>query len=357
MLYAVAQNYLLSGDRETFERLLPATLKALDWSLSQMRNSHGMVAGPLNDLTTSGYWAFNQAYLYAGLDLMGRALARAGHPRAEECLRTAREFRAVAERGFRIASVHSPLVQLRDHTWIPYVPCEATRYGRIYDQWYPTDVDTGAVHLLRLKAVPADGDLADSLLNDHEDNLFLHGLGMANEPVYNQQATAYLLRDDTKAVIRAFYSMMASAFSHSAFEPVEHRWRWGQYFGPPSTDGAWFELYRNMLVRETDDNKLLLGQATPRAWLEDGKKIEVKNAPTWFGNISFEIDSRAASGSIKASVKLESRGKPPAILLRLRHPEGKRIRAVTVNGREWRDYDAEKEWVRIPTECSVEVHY
>ena len=31
------------------------------------------------------------------------------------------------------------------------------------------------------------------LLNDHEDNLYYKGLGIANEPVYIQQATAYLL--------------------------------------------------------------------------------------------------------------------------------------------------------------------
>ncbi len=355
MLYAVAQNYLLTGDRDSFERLLPATLKALDWSIEQVRDAaatpgptQGVVAGPLNDLTGSGHWAFNQAYLYAGLDLFGKALQRAGHPRAQECLDAARAFRAAVERGFRMASVRSPLVELRDHTWIPYVPSEATRDGRILEQWYLTDVDTGAAHLLRLKAIPADSDLADSLLNDHEDNLFLHGWGIANEPVYNQTATAYLLRDDAKSAIRAFYSYMASAFSHSVFEPVEVRWGWGQYFGPPSTDGAWFELYRNMLVRELDDQTLLLGQAAPRAWLADGKKIEVKNAPTWFGDVSFEVRSHASTGTIEASVRLDGRQPSQAILLRLRHPESKPIRRVTVNGRDWRDFDPGKEWVKLP---------
>ena len=133
------------------------------------------------------------------------------------------------------------------------------------EQWYPTDVDTGALHLLRLGTISSTGDLADALLNDHEDNLYLKGWGMANEPVYNPQATAYLLRDDPEAVIRAFYSYLACGFSHSVLEPVEHRWTWGQYFGPPSTDGAWFELYRNMLIRELDDGSLLLFQAPPRA--------------------------------------------------------------------------------------------
>jgi len=88
------------------------------------------------------------------------------------------------------------------------------------------------------------GLISDSLLNDHEDNLFLHGWGLANEPVYDQQATAYLFRDNAKATIKAFYSMMAGGFSHGVYEPVEHRWRWGQYFGPPSTDGAWFAPVR-----------------------------------------------------------------------------------------------------------------
>jgi hypothetical protein len=87
---------------------------------------------------------------------------------------------------------------------------------------------------------------------------------MANEPVYNPQATAYLLRDDPKAAIRAPYSYMACAFSHSVLEPEEHRWTWGEYFGPPSTDGAWFELYRHRLIHERDDDTLLLLQATPR---------------------------------------------------------------------------------------------
>ena len=68
---------------------------------------------------------------------------------------------------------------------------------------------------------------------------------------------------------------MSSGFSHSVYEPVEHRWRWGQYFGPPSTDGAWFEIYRNMLVREDNSTTIMLAQAAPREWLQDGKSIRV----------------------------------------------------------------------------------
>ena len=320
MLYAVAQNYLLSGDRALLEGVLPQALKAMDWCLAELQKasalsgaSSGLAKGPLNDGSGDGVWAFNQGYLYAGLDLFGRTLKQIGHPRSEEASRAAATLRDAIGRGFGDAMRRSPLVQLRDQTWTPYVPAEALTPGRLLNQWYPTDVDTGAVHLLRLNALPSTGVMAlmaDALLNDHEDNLYLNGWGMANEPVYNQQATAYLRRDDPKAAIRSFYSYMASAYSHSALEPVEHRWTFSQYFGPPSIDGAWFELYRNMLVREVDGGALLVGQATPRKWLENGKKIEIERAPTYYGDLTATIESRVSAGSIVATI-LTPLAQPP----------------------------------------------
>jgi len=138
---------------------------------------------------------------------------------------------------------------------------------------------------------------------------------------------------------------------------VEHRWTHGQYFGPPSTDGAWFELYRNMLIHEWDSNTLLLGQATPRKWLEDGKRIEIERAPTYFGNLSMVIESQAGAGKISATIQAPERNRPDTILLRLRHPQAKPIQSVTVNGQTWTDFDKEKEWVRIqkPTQSAYKV--
>jgi len=357
MVYAVAQHGLLSGDRESINALLPATLKAADWCLAEVERAfarggttRGLVQAPLNDLSHEArVWAFNQGYLYAGFDMLARLLRELEHPRAEEFETAASRMRQAVARGFGSAAAQAPLVQLRDHTWMPYVPSDALTPRRLLEVWYPTDVDTGPLHLPRLKALDPNSPLTTYMLNDHEDNVFIHGWGMANEPVYNQHALVYLLRDEPKAAIRAFYSMMACAFSHSVFEPVEHRWAWGQYFGPPSTDGAWFELYRNMLVRECDDGSLLLCQAVPRKWLEHGKRIRVKRAPTYYGPLSMTIESRAAVGEIRAVVELSNRRRPDALLVRFRHPDAKPMRSVVVNGRTWTDFDVRKEWVRIET--------
>ena len=234
--------------------------------------TQGLIGAPLNDLSHEPKaWAFNQAYFYAGCERLARLLRELQHPRAAEFQEAANQMRQAVERGFGAAAMRGAAGAVaRPHL-------DALRAGRrLHAAAVAGDLVSdghrfGAAAPVAAQGPRPRGPLTTFLLHDHEDNLFLNGWGMANEPVYNQHATAYLLRDEVKPAIRAFYSMLACAFSHSALEPVEHRWAWGQYFGPPSTDGAWFDLYRHMLIHEQDDDTLLLLQATPRKWLEDGK--------------------------------------------------------------------------------------
>jgi hypothetical protein len=359
-LYAIAQNYLLSGNRKQFERLLPMALKTMDWCLAQIAESNsrdqstGLIVGPLNDLSVGERkWAFTQAYYVGGLELFARALSVIDHPRAGEVSRVSTKMKADVVQEFARSSVRSPVVQLEDGTWINYVPTDATTPRRMLDEWYPTDVDTGPLHLTRLGVFDAHGWLTTAMLNDHEDNLFLHNNGTANEPVYVQQANAYLLRDEPKAVIRSFYSFMACGFSHEQYSPLEHRWAHPQYYGPPSTDGAWFEIFRRMLINELGDDTLMIGQAVPRAWLGKGKRTHVKNAPTYFGDVSFSIEGESLSGEIVATIELAARKAPKTLLVRFRHPDSKPIRSVVVNGNAWENFDAAKEYIMIhkPTEA------
>lgn len=353
-LYAIAQNYLLSGNREHFESLLPNALSALDWCVRQLekaqsQESTGLIRGPLNDLSHGEReWAFTQAYYAGGLELFAKALSAYGHARADEVKRVSARLKKDVSTAFARSSVKSSIVQLADGTWINFVPTDATTPRRMLDEWYPTDVDTGPLHLTRLGALPARGWLSTAMLHDHEDNLFLQNKGAANEPVYVQQANAYLLRDEPKAVIRSFYSLMACGFSHEQYSPLEHRWAHGQYYGPPSTDGAWFEIYRKMLINEWGNDTLIIGQATPRAWLDTGKRISVRNAPTWFGDISFTIEGRSAADEIIATVECPDRNLPEVLLVRLRHPHERAIDSVLVNGKPWKNINIEKEHIVIP---------
>ncbi len=355
MLYAIGQNFLLSNDRDSFGRLLPPSIKALDWCLSQIERTQdselpGVISAPLNDLTHDNRaWGFPNAYFVAGIEVFGRALMVYGHPRAEAVLDVAHKMREDVTGTFARASVKSAVVQLADGSWTNYVPCDALTPRRMLDEWYPTDVDCGPLHLSRLAVIDPNSWMTTAMLHDHEDNLFLEQKGMANEPIYNQQATCYLYRDEPEAAIRAFYSMLTCAFSHHQLTPLEHRWAWGQYYMPPSTDGAWFELYRNMLMNELAGNEtLFVGQAIPRKWLESGKAIRLTNAPSYFGPVNLNIASSVDRGSIRVELEFLSARRPQSVRLRLRHPTRQAIQSVTLNGAAWTDFDVEKEWVRVP---------
>jgi hypothetical protein len=144
--------------------------------------------------------------------------------------------------------------------------------------------------------------------------------------------------------------MLACAFSHHQLTPLEHRWAWGQYYMPPSTDGAWFELYRNMLINEfAGDETLSIGQAVPREWMEDGKTIRLTSVPSYFGPVNLDIHSSVEQGSIRAEVEFQSQRRPQSLRLRLRHPARQPIESVTMNGAEWTEFDVEREWVHIPS--------
>jgi hypothetical protein len=103
---------------------------------------------------------------------------------------------------------------------------------------------------------------------------------------------------------------------------------------------------RDALVME-DGEALHLARGTARHWLDQGKSIAIKDAPTHFGIVSYEIVSDVDNGRITAIVELPSRNPPTSVLLHLRHPKSAPIRSVTVNSKEWKDFDPAKEVVRL----------
>jgi hypothetical protein len=122
-------------------------------------------------------------------------------------------------------------------------------------------------------------------------------------------------------------------------------------------------MLRNALVmEELKDNietgTLFLLRGAPRAWFQSGKRIAVRRLGTYFGDISFSIDSALSDHVIKASIT------PPAgdwqtLAVSFRHPSSTPIRGVRVNGSNHSDFDADGT-VRLkhgPTALSVEVSY
>jgi hypothetical protein len=82
-------------------------------------------------------------------------------------------------------------------------------------------------------------------------------------------------------------------------------------------------------------------------WFEVDKEIRVKNAPTYFGTVAYEIVSDVDNGKINTTVELPSRKAPKEVVLRFRHPKSAPIKPVTVNGRPWTSYDKDKQTITL----------
>lgn len=93
-------------------------------------------------------------------------------------------------------------------------------------------------------------------------------------------------------------------------------------------------LLRNMLFYEDGDRMFLL-PCIPEAWLNNTNTIEIKNAPTFFGNFEFRIDSHLQDGFIKISLNC---ARPPAKGYILKLPVKQKIKTVNVNGNNWENF-------------------
>lgn len=113
-------------------------------------------------------------------------------------------------------------------------------------------------------------------------------------------------------------------------------------------------LTRWMLAFEDPAADLLwMAKGTPRDWLEDGLTIEVANAPTRWGRVSFSIVSHLAECYIEATVDFESRTVPPTLRLRLRAPSGYQLARCLVDGSAWDQFDPALETIDlVPTSSS-----
>jgi hypothetical protein len=159
-----------------------------------------------------------------------------------------------------------------------------------------------------------------------------------------RQANVHLEADDVPNALRSVLNQYAVDIM-----PGEYTFREHTTGGPPDKifeEACFLERFRDLLVMEAGDD-LWLARGTPRAWLAQGQKVVVAGAPTHFGTAGYEITSDVDNGAIRATVDVPERNPPRSVLLRLRHPRAAPIKAVTVNGKPWGQFDRERDVVRL----------
>lgn len=135
-------------------------------------------------------------------------------------------------------------------------------------------------------------------------------------------------------------------------------WGWGfegwqNCEGEPLSAGPGMalQILRMALVRETvetpQQDTLRLLDGVPAHWFDPGKRIAVRNAPTFFGKISFETEG-SASG-VRAHVTRAPGFRARQVILRLPRPAHR----VTLDGKPWTNFTGEE--ITLPEGESLEI--
>jgi hypothetical protein len=280
---------------------------------------------------SAGTSTFSDCINWMGFHELVRLLERIGHPRAREFRATADDYRACILRGLRLAASRREPVRLNDGTFVPFVPGYLESAGHEENMWYAAVVDGGLEGILDSGVMPPGEPIEDWVLGNLEDNLFVIAPNLADEAYFLGHGCAYLRRDRPQQAIYTLYSVTASHMSRQTLTTFEHR-SWGAnrvYDLTPWPLGYYTRMLAGMLAWDDADDALVYCRATPRAWLEPGKRIHVERLQTRFGPISLTLAGR--QDRIEGVVELPSRIVPKTVQLRLR-ANGK-ITSIRLNDR------------------------
>jgi hypothetical protein len=399
VLWGLARHYLYSGDREWLLKAAPHMVRAANWIIEQRAQTklldengkkvthYGLLpAGGLEDAHDWAFWYATNAYACMGMESMAIAFKKAGLPEADFIKREAEEYHKDIRQSIESTSELCPVVRLRNNTFVPYVPSrphQRFRYfgpkkAEYYDRYnmgiYPTmrlsatrEVLYGSVVLLKAGLIAPDEPMAGWVLDDWEDNITLssslnlnvHGWvddeywfsrgGMVFQANLQNPVGIYLIRKEIPATIRGLYDNFVSCLYPDVNAHTEEYREWGHGSGPfyKCPDEARFiSQVIDLLIVEKNE-EIWLAAGTPRRWLEAGQNIELNRAQTEYGEVSYSLRPGKLPETIEADIQLPVAA-CPKILLLVRSPYQKPIRQVTINGREWKEWDAEKESIVIP---------
>jgi hypothetical protein len=382
--WALIEHYRLTGDRQWFMSAAPRIKANVEWMLRQRRVVKDMVPGgdrlwckglqPALQVTpdSGGLWMQFyecEAYYWVAVAHLAEALTEidpiAGAALQAEAEGYRQDLLAAVERSITL----SPVVPVRDGTYHSVIPFACYVRGLSTGAWgwqrdgsgqhvgpmYWETVQSAAA-LVSPAGVLSPHDLRvqgylevleDRLLleNEYVDGRDWFAAGWQYQGGLERTANMHLAGDDVPVFIRSFLNCYAvDVLPENGYVFNEHA-----VHGPPDKifeEAAFLERFRHLLVTERGE-VLWIARATPRAWLEQGKRICVGKAPTHFGTLDYEILSDADHGRISATVSIPSRRSPAAVLLRLRHPRAAPLRRVLVDGQDWTGFDPDQETIRL----------
>lgn len=368
LLLALAEHYRLTGDADWLRRQVPTIVRMCDWIVAAKKETMqfegdrklvtcGLIRfTPYADYPNKAVNYYADAYCCTGMERAAWALAEAGLK--DEAGRIATD--AAAYRADILASMDAAVIERDGMKLLPMEP-ETQRLLKAKNYRCGDYYGLVASMFLESEFLAADDPRARLVTDGLERRRGLI-LGMCEFDGGVDHAYTYgywlncLRRNDVRRVLLGFYGTLAYGMGRDTYCGVEVT---QLHTGEPTptmphtySGTQQLRMLRMMLVQEderkyawmtrpdefsrkiqspnivVDLSVLTIARGVPRHWLEDGKRVIVKNAPTIFGPLSYTIESHIADDRVDITINPPTRRSPFVILVSLRHPWQKPIRGV-----------------------------
>jgi hypothetical protein len=356
-LWSIGEHYRYTRDDAWLRGIAPKLVKSADYLLQwRQRNcredlrgqGYGMLEGKTADPEDPFRSFMLNGYAYLGLSRVAEALVDLDPEQSRRLAATAAGFKDDIRTTFFGAIAVSPVAPLGDGTWCPTAPPWVEGRGPLClfedgQNWFThgamvaRDSLLGPLWLVAQEVISPEELVTDFLLNVHNELMCTRNVAFS-QPYYSPHPWIHLMRGEVKPFLKAYYNGFAGLADRETYSFWEH------YFhaSPHKThEEAWFLMQtRWMLYMERDQTLRLLG-GIPRAWLKDGKRIELDRVATYFGPLTLTLVSELDQGRVRATVECSVR-LPAGVELRVPHPLHRHPARV-----EGGNYDPETETVYI----------
>jgi hypothetical protein len=163
------------------------------------------------------------------------------------------------------------------------------------------------------------------MLLDYHQELFYQRNAAFSQPYYSRHNWVQLKLGMTKPFLKTYYNTFSALSDRETYTFWEHLYKVSVH---KTHEEAWFLMETRWMLYLEEGQSLKLLAGIPRKWLENGKEIEVANAASYFGPLSFRVVSNTDKGYIEATVECTSDRMPQQIIFRIPHPTSQKPRKV-----------------------------
>ncbi|OGV54771.1 MAG: hypothetical protein A2017_16070 [Lentisphaerae bacterium GWF2_44_16] len=361
VLWTMGEHFRYTRDIEWVKRVKENIIKACDYLLAwrernkneecKKNDCYGLIDGKVADPDDYYHSFMLNSLTYVGLMRAAEMLEKVYPSYSKKLLKEVQEYRNDIRNAFYISMAKAPVVPVGDGSWAPVLPPWTEHNGATTlfadgGKWYShaafasRSTLTGPLYLVIGEVLSPEEMGCTMMLKSNQFPVTIDNACLS-QPYYCRHDHAHIRRGEVKAFLKTFYNQLTGLADLETYTFWEHYHHASQH---KTHEEGWFLMQTRWILYFEDDNALKLFHAIPRAWVKEGSPIEVKNAASYFGKISFFMKAELEKNS-SISVRVECHDKnrrPEKLVIRIPHPDG--LKAISWNKG---NYDPEKETLTV----------